>query len=92
MDKFIIIETIPVSPTRKIVISKNLEIEGAFTIGQKIIVDESAPQGMQKQTSVFLKGALHIDSLEALYELRDAINRAIEKVESELDKAKIEQW
>lgn len=65
--------TSDLSPTRLAVISACSK--GGFTLAQKLQVDE---QG--KTTSVFLQGAIHIDTLDALFELRDAINLALLRV------------
>lgn len=52
--------------------------KGGYTIAQQLEVKE------EKHTmNVFLKGALHIDDLQGLYNLRDALNVAIEKQEKE---------
>lgn len=59
---------------RNLVISKNGS--GTYTLGQQIVVQEG-----KKQTLIFLKGAIYIDSLEGLYNLRDALNEAIQKEE-----------
>lgn len=59
---------------RNLVISKNGS--GTYTLGQQIVVQEG-----KKQTLIFLKGAIHVDSLEGLYNLRDALNEAIQKEE-----------
>lgn len=45
-----------------------------FTIAQQIEVDENG-----KKFSLFLKDSFHIDSVEGLYALRDALNLAIAK-------------
>lgn len=47
-----------------------------FTLAQQIEVDEG-----KKTTRVFLKGGFHIASVDELYNLRDAINDAINKFE-----------
>lgn len=59
---------------RNLVISKktSANIFGSYVLGQQIVIQEG-----QKQTTIFLKGAIHIDGLEALYNLRDALNEAI---------------
>lgn len=59
------------------VISKN-NINKGFTIAQQLVIAEDS--GTLK---VFIKGSMHIDGLEGLYNLRDAINVAVEKVESQ---------
>ena len=49
--------------------------KGGFTIAQKIIVEEG-----NKKTGLFLKNAIHIDDIDGIYNLRDALNLAIEKL------------
>ena len=47
---------------------------GGFTLAQQVSVDENG-----KKTNVFLKNSYHIDNIEGLENLRDALNVAIEK-------------
>lgn len=61
-----------ISATRNAVISKCSR--GGFTVAQQISVDEN--DGSQTM-SVFLKGALHVDSVESLESFRDALTVAI---------------
>ncbi len=61
-----------IADTRNAVISKCSK--GGFTLAQQLEVQEE-----KTKTSVFLKGALHIDSLESLCELRNALNVVIKK-------------
>lgn len=49
--------------------------KGGFTLAQQLEVKEE-----NHTTNVFLKGALHIDDLQGLYELRDALNVAISRI------------
>lgn len=67
-----------VQDKRSIVISECSK--GGYTVAQQLEVEEG-----NKTTSVYLKGAFHIESIEGLYELRDAINMAIEKSEPASD-------
>jgi hypothetical protein len=71
-----------VTDSRNIVISACSK--GGFTIAQQLEAKEN-----DKTTSVFLKGAFHVDDLHGLYNIRDAINLAIkvteENSESEAD-------
>lgn len=46
--------------------------KSGFTIAQQLEVREG-----EKTTSVFMKGALHVDDVQGLYNLRDALNMAI---------------
>lgn len=67
-----------VSKIRNIVISKTSN--GAFYIAQQLnVLDEDTG----KNINVFLKGALKLESIDAMYALRDSINLAIEKAEKE---------
>lgn len=65
-----------VSKIRNIVISKTPN--GAFYIAQQLnVLDEDTG----KNINVFLKGALKLENIDAMYALRDSINLAIEKAE-----------
>jgi len=69
-----------VSKIRNIVISKTSN--GAFYIAQQLnVLDEDTG----KNINVFLKGALKLENIDAMYALRDSINLAIEKAEKEND-------
>ena len=59
-----------VSDSRNIVISSCSK--GGFTIAQQLEANDNG-----KITTVFMKGAFHVDDIQGLYELRDAINLAI---------------
>lgn len=63
-----------VTDSRNIVISSCSK--GGFTIAQQLEAKEG-----DKTTSVFLKGAFHVDDLHGLYNLRDAVNLAIKITE-----------
>jgi hypothetical protein len=63
------------SKNRTAVISENISY-GGITIAQKIEIEEGP-----KSFPVFIKGALHLDNLENLYNLREAITEAIESLE-----------
>lgn len=65
-----------VQAQRNIVISRN-ETNGGYTMAQQLTVLEDN----KKPTNIFIKGAIHIKDLEALYNLRDALNEAIKKEE-----------
>lgn len=67
-----------ITENRNIVISECSK--GGFTVAQQLKADN---------TKVFMKGALHIDNLEGLYNLRNALNVAIDKVAEKEDK---EMW
>ena len=59
-----------VTDSRNVVISACSK--GGFTIAQQLEAKES-----DKTTSVFLKGAFHVDDIHGLYNIRDAVNLAI---------------
>lgn len=67
-----------ITENRNIVISECSK--GGFTVAQQLKADG---------TKVFMKGALHIDNLDGLYNLRNALNVAIDKVAEKEDK---ETW
>lgn len=59
-----------VTDSRNIVISNCSR--GGFTIAQQLEAKEN-----NKTTSVFMKGAFHVEDIHGLYNLRDAVNLAI---------------
>lgn len=63
-----------VSDSRNIVISSCSK--GGFTIAQQLQAKEA-----DKTTSVFMKGAFHVEDVNGLYNLRDAVNVAIKMAE-----------
>lgn len=63
---------------RNIVISECSK--GGFTIAQQLEVEEG-----NRTTSVFLKGAFHVDSVDGLYNMRDALNAAIMEHEKSVE-------
>ena len=65
-----------ITQTRNVVISKCSR--GGFTMAQQLV----AREGDGKDTVVYLKGAFHVDDVQGLYNLRDALNVAIQDVES----------
>ncbi len=64
-----------VTDSRNVVISSCSK--GGFTIAQQLEAKEN-----DKTTSVFLKGAFHVDDIHGLYNIRDAINLAISVAEN----------
>lgn len=82
--KYVEIARAEVTPTRNIVISNCSK--GGFTIAQQLVAREQSG----KDTTVYLKGAFHIDSVDGLYNLRDALNAAIHATES--DEVQPETW
>lgn len=73
-----------VTDSRNVVIS--VCSKGGFTIAQQLEAKEN-----DKTTSVFLKGAFHVDDIHGLYNIRDAINLAI-KVTEENDNSNGIDW
>lgn len=72
-----------VTDSRNIIISDCSK--GGFTIAQQLEAKEA-----ERITSVFMKGAFHIEDIHGLYNLRDAVNLAI-KI-SEEDSHDEEEW
>lgn len=66
-----------VTDSRNIIISACSK--GGFTIAQQLEAKEN-----DKTTSVFLKGAFHVDDIHGLYNIRDAINLAIKVTEENI--------
>lgn len=56
---------------RELVVSKRGK--GGYTIAQRILVEEG-----KKTTTMYLKGAIHIDDIEGIENLRDALNLVID--------------
>lgn len=52
--------------------------KSGFTIAQQLEVNNG-----KKKINVFLKSAMHVGDINGLYELRDALNVAISKLEEE---------
>lgn len=66
-----------VTDSRNIIISSCSK--GGFTIAQQLEAKEN-----DKTTSVFLKGAFHVDDVHGLYNIRDAVNLAIKIAEENI--------
>lgn len=66
-----------VTDSRNIIISACSK--GGFTIAQQLEAKEN-----DKITSVFLKGAFHVDDIHGLYNIRDAVNLAIKITEENI--------
>lgn len=73
--KYTEISRAAVKKTRNIVIS-DCSV-GGFTIAQQAVVKEG-----DMETPIFMRGAFHVENLEGLYNLRDALNLAISIVEA----------
>ena len=67
-----------VTDSRNIVISNCSK--GGFTIAQQLEAKEN-----DKTTSVFMKGAFHVEDIHGLYNIRDAVNLAIKISEENSD-------
>ena len=68
------ISSAKVTEKRTIVISNCSK--GGFTIAQRMDVEEG-----NRMTPVYMKGAFHVADIAGLYNIRDAINIAIKKIE-----------
>ena len=71
-NNFVELANATLSNKRQAVISR-LD-DGSYTIGQKLEVKDG-----EKPMNIFLKGALHAENLNALQNLRDALNVVLEK-------------
>lgn len=69
---FVELANATLSKKRQAVISR-LD-DGSYTIGQKLEVVDG-----EKTMNIFLKGALHAEDLNALQNLRDALNVVLSK-------------
>ena len=69
----------PINEQRNIVISECSK--GGYTLAQQVIIEEG-----KRKTNVFMKNAIQINNNEGLYNLRDALNIAIEKIENKKNK------
>lgn len=65
-----------IQDNRNLVISSYFR--GGYTIAQQVAVMDN-----NYTTTVTLKGAFHIPDISGLYNLRDALNVAIKKIEKE---------
>lgn len=63
-----------VQENKKIIISECSK--GGYTLAQQLTTTDNG-----KKLNVYLKGAIPINDLQGLYNLRDAINLAIGKIE-----------
>lgn len=73
-----------ITDSRAIIISECSK--GGYTLAQRMDVLEDNG----KKTQVYLKGASHINDLQGLYNLRDAVNLAIKKIEQGVSES--EDW
>ena len=74
-----------VSDSRNIVISACSK--GGFTIAQQLEEKEN-----DKITSVFLKGAFHMDDIHGLLNIRDEVNLAIKITEENMKNEDNDDW
>ena len=82
-----------IADKRRLVISECIKenqeskenIQCGFTLAQQVEVEEG-----KRMTRVFLKNGIHVASVDELYNLRDAINDAIDKYEEK--KNDEEEW
>lgn len=73
-DDFREIASAKIQDKRELVISKRGK--GGYTLAQRILVEEG-----NKTTTMYLKNAIHIDTVEGIQNLRDALNLVIEQSE-----------
>lgn len=91
--KYLELSNAQIADKRRLVISECVKenqdtkenIQCGFTLAQQVEVEEG-----KRMTRVFLKSGIHVASIDGLYNLRDAINDAINKYENE--KNDEEEW
>lgn len=74
-DRYKEISKAQITESRNIVVSSYSR--GGYTMAQQLVANEDG-----KKMAVFLQGAFHIDDIQGLYNLRDAINLAIKTAEN----------
>lgn len=91
--KYLELSNAQIADKRRLVISECVKenqdtkenIQCGFTLAQQVEVEEG-----KRMTRVFLKNGIHVASVDELYNLRDAINDAIDKYEEK--KNDEEEW
>ena len=91
--KYLELSNAQIADKRRLVISECVKenqdtkesIQCGFTLAQQVEVEEG-----KRITRVFLKNGIHVESVDELYNLRDAINDAIDKYEEK--KNDEEEW
>ena len=91
--KYLELSNAHIAAKRRLVISECVKenqdtkenIQCGFTLAQQVEVEEG-----KRMTRVFLKNGINVASIDELYNLRDAINDAINKYENE--KNDEEEW
>ena len=91
--KYLELSNAQIADKRRLVISECVKenqeskekIQCGFTLAQQVEVEEG-----KRMTRVFLKNGIHVASIDELYNLRDAINDAIDKYEEK--KNDEEEW
>ena len=91
--KYLELSNAQIADKRRLVISECVKenqdtkesIQCGFTLAQQVEVEEG-----KRITRVFLKNGIHVASVDELYNLRDAINDAINKYEEK--KNDEEEW
>ena len=79
--KYIEVAKAPISDKRNIVISNCST--GGYTIAQQSLIEEG-----DIKTWMFYRGAIKVKDLEHLYNVRDALNIAIKKIEEQIEEEK----
>ena len=91
--KYLELSNAHIAAKRRLVISECVKenqdtkenIQCGFTLAQQVEVEEG-----KRMTRVFLKNGIHVASIDELYNLRDAINDAINKYEEKKNDEK--EW
>jgi len=67
-----------INENKSIVISECSK--GGYTLGQKLTMNDNG-----KKVDVFLKGAIHLDNVQSLINIRDAFNETLEKIKENIN-------
>lgn len=67
-----------INENKSIVISECSK--GGYTLGQKLTMNDNG-----KKVDVFLKGAIHLDNVQSLINIRDAFNETLEKIKQNIN-------
>ena len=80
MDKIVYkeISSGKINENKSIVISECSK--GGYTLGQKLTMNDNG-----KKVDVFLKGAIHLDNVDSLVNIRNAFNETLEKIKENIN-------
>lgn len=82
-----------IAENRTVILSKIEDQTDTYTMAQVLEVNEPDTGGLMtgKTFLVYMKGAMHINGISALYNLRDMLNLAISEIEKEANE-EAQEW